>query len=104
MGHWEAIRHRVDLGLARADERHDALRTDGDVARVRHQRVQRNVESRRQLDLGQVLLDLVGLCARLRNRRPVDRTRRVHRTERFELRRRHGERRNGETQHHCCRF
>ena len=98
------VRHRVDLGLARADERHDALRTDGDVASIRHQRVQRNVEAGRQLDLGQVLLDLVGLRTRLRNRRPVDRTRLVHRTERFELGRMHGDWHNGETQQHRRRF
>ena len=67
-----AVGHHPDFRFARADKGRDALRADRDVAGIRHQRVQRNVEARRQFDLGQILLDLIGLRAGLRDFGPID--------------------------------
>ena len=67
-----AVGHHPDFRFAGADKCRDALRADRDVARIRHQRVQRNVEARRQFDLGQILLDLIGLLASLRDFGPIN--------------------------------
>ncbi len=63
------VDHRVDLGLARADEEDAGLTADRHVPGVRHHGVKADLEARRQLDLLQVLLDLVGAAARLGNLR-----------------------------------
>jgi hypothetical protein len=68
-----AIGHDPGFRLAGADECCDALRADRDMPCVRHQRVERDLEARRQLDLGKVLLDLIGFRPTLRDLRPVSR-------------------------------
>ena len=67
-----AVGHRPDLVLARADEGHDALRADRHMACVGNDRVKVDVETGRQGDLLEDLLDRVRLRPGLWNRRPVD--------------------------------
>ena len=68
----------------------DAVKSDkaiqaGDVARIRHQGIQRDMEAWRQFDLGQILFDAIRLLAGLRDFGPVGRTARwMHRAQRFE--------------------
>ena len=47
------VGHRPNLGLPGADERHDALRPDRHMAGVGNQRVEIDMEARRQLYFGQ---------------------------------------------------
>src|SRR5258708_14043019 len=68
-----AVGHYPDFRFARPHEGRDALRADGDMARVRHQSIERDVEARRHFDLGQVLFDLIGLSAGLRDFWPLSR-------------------------------
>ena len=56
-----AVGDRIDLALARAHEGDDALRSDRHVARVRHDGVEADLETVRQLDAGESLLDRLGL-------------------------------------------
>ena len=62
-----AIGDRPDGILARADEGDHALRPDGHVPGVGDDRVEIDLEARRQLDLLQVLAQLVGIGAGLRH-------------------------------------
>ena len=68
-----AVGHGIDLRLAGADEGDDALRPDRHMARIGNERIEADMEAVRQLDLGQILLDRVGLGAGLRNGRNVGR-------------------------------
>ena len=68
-----AVGDRPHLAFARADERHHALRPDGDVAGIRNDGIEPDLEPARQLDAGEILLDRVGLRAGLRYLRDVHR-------------------------------
>ena len=68
-----AVGDRIDVGLAGADEGHDALRPNRHVAGIGDERVEADVEAVRQFDLFQILLDRVGLGAGLRNGRNIRR-------------------------------
>ena len=68
-----AVGDGPDLALARADERHHALRADRHVARVRHDGVEADLEAARQLDAGEIFLDRLRLRSRLRNLRDIHR-------------------------------
>jgi hypothetical protein len=61
-----AVGDRPHLALARADERHHALRPDRDVAGIRHDGIEPDLEPARQLDAGEILLDRLRLGAGLR--------------------------------------
>ena len=68
-----AVGDRPHLALAGADERHHALRPDREMAGIRHDGIEPDLESARQLDAGEILLDRVRLGPGLRNLRDVHR-------------------------------
>jgi hypothetical protein len=68
-----AVGDRPHLALAGADERHHALRPDREMAGIRHDGIEPDLESARQLDAGEILLDRLRLGSGLRNLRDVHR-------------------------------
>ena len=74
----------------RVPTNHDALRARSPCGALGHDRVELDLEAGRQLDLGQLLPDRVGLRPALRNGRPVDRRGHMDGLERLERAVRHG--------------
>ena len=60
-----AVGNRPDRGFARADEGHNALRSDRHVARVRHHGIELDLEPAGQIDAFEGLTDAVGIGAAL---------------------------------------
>jgi hypothetical protein len=63
-----AIRDGIDVALAGADKDHAGIRADGHVTRIRHNRIEIDLKTGRELDLLKVLPYGIGATTFLRYR------------------------------------